>query len=873
MKLSRLPKPVLPILIGWLLTAAAANTFAQVSPRERISIDPDWRFAKGDPAGTEGRLAYSAIKQWTMASGESLVVTPDAPHHARPAGNIGGDVSYTRPDFSDGSWRQLDLPHDWGIEGPFNPQASGSTAMLPFAGIGWYRKHLEIPAADQGKQVYLDMDGAMSYASVWCNGQYAGGWGYGYSSFRVDLTPYIKYGGENVLAIRVENPPASSRWYPGGGIYRNVWLVKTSPVHVGEWGTYVTTPSVTADSASVILRTSVENDSKASAGLSVRMAIYPIDINDRRTGPAVATTAPTALSVDAGQTRTISLDTSIARPALWSTKAPNRYVAAVTVEQDGKVVDTYDTPFGVRSLAYDPNKGLLLNGQPTRIQGVCDHADLGALGTVANVRGLQRQLEMLQAMGGNAIRTSHNPPAPELLDLADKMGFLVMDEMFDSWSRQKTPNDYHLLFGDWSEKDARMLLRRDRNHPSVIFWSIGNEIGEADSAQGQATARRLTDICHEEDPTRAVTSARNSYNSGFNGYQNIMDAFGFNYLRAAANNFQMFAAFHEANPQKMVFSSESCSTISSRGVYAFPANLDVKGGGGTADGQMSSYDLFAPPWASPPDWEWKAEDICGVVAGEFVWTGFDYLGEPTRNGAGGGGRGGRGGGGANPARSSYFGIIDLAGFPKDRFYLYQSRWRPDLPMAHILPHWNWPDRVGQVTPVHVYTSGDSGELFLNGRSLGKKTKGQYEYRLRWDDVKYEPGELKVVTYKDGKEWATESVRTTGPAEKLLLTPDRATIAGDGSDLSFVTLTVADKDGRMVPATHNTIQFEISGPGEIVATDNGDPTDLNIFSSPQRKAFNGLALAIVRAKRGQSGQIVLTAKSEGLTTATATLTAK
>jgi beta-galactosidase len=323
----------------------------------------------------------------------------------------------------------------------------------------------------------------------------------------------------------------------------------------------------------------------------------------------------------------------------------------------------------------------------------------------------------------------------------------------------------------------------------------------------------------------------------------------------------------------MVFSSESCSTISSRGVYAFPANLDVKGGGGTADGQMSSYDLFAPPWASPPDWEWKAEDICGVVAGEFVWTGFDYLGEPTRNGAGGGGRGGRGGGGANPARSSYFGIIDLAGFPKDRFYLYQSRWRPDLPMAHILPHWNWPDRVGQVTPVHVYTSGDSGELFLNGRSLGKKTKGQYEYRLRWDDVKYEPGELKVVTYKDGKEWATESVRTTGPAEKLLLTPDRATIAGDGSDLSFVTLTVADKDGRMVPATHNTIQFEISGPGEIVATDNGDPTDLNIFSSPQRKAFNGLALAIVRAKRGQSGQIVLTAKSEGLTTATATLTAK
>jgi beta-galactosidase len=856
--------------LAFLTTAGQAQVAPNASPRVRTSLDADWRFTKNDPADTGTKLAYASIKNWMMANGEDLVKSADAPKHARPSGNIGDDVPYTRPDFNDSQWRQLTLPHDWGIEGPFEPNANGGTGKLPFYGIGWYRKHFDVPASDQGKQMYLDIDGAMSYSSVWLNGQYAGGWGYGFSSYRVDLTPFIKPGGDNVLSIRLENPNNSSRWYPGGGIYRNVWLVKTAPVHVGQWGTYLTTPKVSADSASVELKVTVDNNGKSDASVSVRTQFFPIDINDKRTGAAVASTDAVALQVPAGKSAaTNSITATIARPALWSPKSPNRYVAVTTVEQNGQILDSYETTFGVRSLKFDGTKGLIINDEPTKIKGVCDHADLGALGTIASTRGLQRQIEILQGMGCNAIRTSHNPPAPELLELADKMGMVIMDEMFDCWSRQKTANDYHLLFPDWSEKDARMLLHRDRNHPSVIMWSIGNEIGEADSPQGQATAKRLGDICHEEDPGRAVTSARNGYGSGFNGYQNLMDAFGYNYLRDRADNYQMYVAFHAANPNKMVFSSESASTISTRGVYAFPApdQFNNKGGGGTPDGQMSSYDLYAPSWASPPDWEWKAEDMSGIAAGEFVWTGFDYLGEPTRNGGGGGrGRGaGGGGGGAPGARSSYFGIIDLAGFPKDRYYLYESRWKPETPMAHILPHWNWSERVGiaDPTPVHVYTSGDSGELFLNGKSLGKKTKGEYEYRLRWDDVKYEPGELKVVTYKAGKEWATETIKTTGAAAKVMLKPDRATITADGQDLSFVTVSIADNAGLMVPRSMNDLKFSISGPGEIVAVDNGDPNSLVPFQSHEMKAFNGLCLVIVRAKPGQTGQITLTAQADGL----------
>ena len=470
-------------------------------------------------------------------------------------------------------------------------------------------------------------------------------------------------------------------------------------------------------------------------------------------------------------------------------------------------------------------------------------------------------------MGCNAIRTSHNPPAPELLELADRMGFLVMDETFDTWRGNKRPNDYGGIFAIWHEQDTRMLVRRDRNHPSVVLWSIGNEIGEQGQGQeGANVATELGKCVREEDPTRPITSAMNSACAG-SPFAAAMDVLGLNYQGSRLPNPQ-YADFHQSFPDKFLYGSETASTISSRGDYTFPVAEGYgvvssrRVGQDNANHQMSSYDLYFPSWATSPDMEFAAQDRFPFVGGEFVWTGFDYLGEPTPWG-----------GGNDPSRSSYFGIVDLAGFPKDRFYIYQAKWRPDFPMAHLLPHWNWPDRVGQVTPVHVYTSGDEAELFLNGKSLGKKKKERFQYRIRWDDVVYEPGELKAVAYKNGKRWATDSVKTTTSATQLLLKRDRNVIAGDGHDLAFVTLTVADEDGLMVPRAKNLIHFEVNGPGMLVATDNGDATDLNIFSSSDRKAFNGLALAIVKAKRGQPGVITVTAKSEGLAGAKTTIESK
>jgi beta-galactosidase len=584
------------------------------------------------------------------------------------------------------------------------------------------------------------------------------------------------------------------------------------------------------------------------------------------------------IRVPAGRKEETSTRTGIPNPKIWSIKDPNRYVAVTTVEQDGKVVDSYETPFGVRTIRFDPERGFVLNGESVKFQGVCDHHDLGALGAAINYRGLQRQLEILREMGCNAIRTSHNPPAPELLDLCDKMGFVVMDESFDCWAQQKRPNDYHLLFNDWSEKDMRMLVRRDRNHPSVVMWSIGNEIPEQGRGEaGAAMATRLANIVHDEDPTRPTTSALNSAQPG-SPFAAALDVIGVNYQGSrysAQRPLGNYEPFHQAYPDKFVYGSETASTISTRGVYTFPVatgrgaiSQGPRGGGrGTTEPtttvvappgqdivahQMSSYDLYYPSWATSPETEFGAQDRFPFVGGEFVWTGFDYLGEPTpwgqRN---------------DVSRSSYFGIIDLAGFKKDRFYLYQSHWRPDLPMAHILPHWNWPERAGQVTPVHVYTTGDEGELFLNGKSMGKQKKEQYSYRLRWDDVAWTPGELKVVTYKDGKHWAEDVVKTTGPANKLRLEPDHNRIMADGHDLSFVTVTVADKQGLPVPRSMNKLKFEISGPGEIFATDNGDPTNLESIQTTEKAAFNGLCLVIVRAKAGQNGKITLKAMSEGL----------
>jgi len=849
-------------------------------PRERISLDNGWRFIKHDSPDAGTNLDYAALRPWILPTGNPF--TTEAPA-IRPEGEPAGDIAFARPGFDDSQWRLLNLPHDWGVEGPFQQEYPGETGKLPWWGVAWYRKHLNLPATDAGREIFLDVDGAMSYASVWVNGKLAGGWPYGYSSWRVDLTPFVKFGADNVIAIRLDNPTQSSRWYPGGGIYRNVWLVKASPVRVAHWGTYITTPEVNEKSATVKIKVDVDNSADTEAGVSVKNKIFELKADGKR-GQPVGSVALADLKIPAHQSAASESQATVTSPKLWSLEKPQRYVAVTTVEQNGKVADVYETPFGIRTIAFTKDGGFFLNGQHVKLNGVCNHHDLGALGSALNLRALERQLEILREFGVNAIRTSHNPPAPELLDLCDRMGFVVMDEAFDCWKAGKNRNDYHVLYPEWHEQDLRALVRRDRNHPGVILWSSGNEVPDQDKPDGPALAEEHRNIIHSEDATRPVTAAVSSTKAGYSGFQNHFDVFGWNYRPQFYTNFRM------TNSAISVFGSETASTVSSRGEYFFPMAAHFETNNirhvkndktALADFQVSSYDYFVPGWATTPDMEWMGEEKHPFVAGEFVWTGFDYLGEPTPYNAD----------SSNllnysnpadkekakeeldrlgkirvPSRSSYFGIVDLAGFKKDRFYLYQSHWRPELPMAHILPHWNWPERVGQATPVFVYTSGDSAELFLNGKSLGMKKKNQYEYRLRWDDVVYQPGELKAVAYMKGKKWATDSVKTTGAPARLTLVADRSKIAADGKDLSFITVTVVDKNGLPVPRSKNHIHFTIAGPGEIVATDNGDATSFESFQAPDRNAYNGLALVIVRAKPGQMGTISLTAESQDLESA-------
>jgi beta-galactosidase len=878
------------------------------SMRERISINEDWRFYKYDAEEKADSLIYDVrpevkdtndvvvadempteavkveatqkvLKPWILPTGNNFIKDP-AKRHIRPEGNPGGDFSFVQTDFDDSSWENVNLPHDWAIKGPFfqdlDAEVGGSMGRLPSPGVAWYRKKLDIPALDADKSIFLDVDGAMSYAMVWLNGNLVGGWPYGYSSWRVDLTPYVVPGGENQLAIRLDNPTSSSRWYPGGGIYRNVWLTKTNPVYVGQWGTFVTTRDVSKASATINLEVTIDNDSKDNATVTTVTQIFTVNADRNKSSDAVATFAPLKITVAAGRCAKVESSVTLKNPRLWGpppAQTPNRYIAVTTLLQNDKPVDKYETRFGIHSLRFDPDTGIYVNGEHIIIKGVNQHHDLGALGAAFNTRAAQRKLEILREMGCNAIRTAHNPPAPELLELTDLMGFLVLDEIFDVWERKKMPLDFHLIFPEWYEQDLRALVRRDRNHPSVIMWSFGNEVGEQYTAgQGAALAKRLHDIVKEEDHTRPTTTSMNwakpnmllpeipdviSLNYQGQGIRQGPEFEGTDRIRTAS----MYLSFHEKFPDKVILSSETASALSSRGIYLFPVSRKISDivrdgrGGDSKIRQVSAYELHAADFGSSADKVFGSIERHPYVAGEFVWTGWDYLGEPTPY---------------NESRSSYSGIIDLAGFKKDRFYLYQSHWRPELPMAHILPHWTWPQRVGQTTPVHVFTSGDEAELFLNGKSLGRKKKNQYEYRLRWDDVKYEPGELKVITFKEGKEWATDIILTAGSASRMNLKPDRATISADGRDLSFVTLMVQDSNGIIVPGADNLIRFSVGGPGEIVATDNGDPTDFNIFSSRDRKAFNGLCLVVVRGKPGQPGTIKLKAESDSLERATVTL---
>jgi beta-galactosidase len=770
----------------------------------RISFNKDWRFSRYGPM-------------------------PDGTTTEEPTG-------MEQMPVNDSLWSRLDLPHDWGIQGPFRSDLPSCTGKLPWAGIGWYRKHFNLSQSDKGRHFFVDFDGAMSHAKVWLNGRYLGEWPYGYASFRFELTPYLSYDKENILAVRLDNPPNSSRWYPGGGIYRNVWLVKTDPVHVAHWGVFVATPDVKKEKAAVQETIEIENQSAEDAELSLTTEITEPGKHD-----AVISTPAEKMRIPAGSVRKYETKVVLPSPKLWDIETPNLYCLKVFLKQKNHSIETSETKFGIREAKFIPDSGFILNNRRVRIKGVCNHHDLGLLGTAVNENAMKRQIKLLQEMGCNAIRTSHNPPAPELLDLCDRMGMLVLDEAFDCWEKGKTPNDYNTLFKEWHEKDIRAYVKRDRNHPCVIAWSSGNEVRE----QGDSVlAKQLTDIFHSSDPTRPVTAACNSPEAGFNGFQHSVDIFGYNYKP------HLYEKFRKVNPSTPLYGSETASCISTFGEYFFPVSDDKLQG--ASHNQVSSYNLSAPVWACLPDSEFEAEDKIPSVAGEFVWAGFDYLGEPTPYDAD-----------SSKSRSSYFGIFDLCGFKKDRFYLYQARWRPDFPMAHILPHWNWPDRIGKITPVQVYTSGDEAELFLNGKSLGRKKKESYVYRLRWDDVAYTAGELKVVAYKNGAPWAADSMKTTGAAAALELTADRSTIDADGLDLAYITVETLDREGLKVPTADNLVSFKITGPGVLAAVGNGDPTDFHSFQAKQYNSFHGQCMLIVRSVAGKSGPIQVTAESESL----------
>ena len=767
--------------------------------------------------------------------------------------------------ITDGAWRKLDLPHDWAIEGPFRLELTGETGKLPWKGIGWYRKHFKVPATDSGKQIFLDFDGAMAYAQIWLNGQYVGTWPYGYNSFRMDLTPFVQFGKENIVAVRLDTEKWDSRWYPGAGIYRHVWIVKTSPVHVGHWGTFITTPQISDASATVKMDLTIENQGKSAAEATIQTVIHELD-GKNKPGIKVATFKSVMLKLEAGKSSTINSEAKVNNPKRWDIKSPNRYVAKTTIAVGGKIIETYNTPFGIRTTEFTARNGFLLNGRRVEIQGTCNHHDLGSLGAAINTSALRRQLTILKEMGCNSLRTSHNPPAPELLELADQMGFLVWDEAFDCWKNGKKKLDYNKLYEQWHEKDLKAMIHRDRNHPSVFIWSIGNEV--LDQRDVEMT-KHLAGIVRSEDPTRPVSNGYNDPDrSREAGSPVSLDIMGVNYFFNQQPKW-------DADPRylnKPTLGSETSSCVTSRGEYFF--GTDYK------NWQVSSYDYARPDWGCTPDEQFRTNAKYPHLLGEYVWTGFDYLGEPTpynsdetnllnfrndpskraelekkmeelrlNN---------------EPSRSSYFGIVDLAGFPKDRFYLYQSHWRPNFPMAHILPHWNWSERLDSITPVHVYTSGDEAELFLNGKSLGRKIKKTGEdFRLVWDNVKYAPGVVKVVAYKNGKQWASDEVATTGAASKLNLTVNRTSITSDGSDLAYITAKIQDKNGLTVPRSKQMLKFSIEGPGEIVTTDNGDATSFVPFQSHEREAFNGMALVIVKAKKGANGNFTVRAISDNL----------
>ena len=737
-------------------------------------------------------------------------------------------------DFDDSTWRKLNLPHDWAIEGPFTKDVSFQCGYLPFPGVGWYRKEFTIPPDE--KCVRIEFDGVMRDAKVWLNGDYIGGWPYGYSSFFFDLTEPIRRGQKNVIAVRVENEDESSRWYPGSGIYRNVWLTFTGEVHVEHWGTYITTKEVSDRSASVNVETQIQNQTNRPQDVVLETIIYDVQGNS-----VAKTTEKKRINKEASLE--FSQELKILNPIRWDIKNPYLYKAASNLKIDGRIVDRHETKFGIRTFRLDPNQGFFLNGRHVKIKGVNLHHGLGPLGAAFSKRAAERQLEIMKEMGCNAIRTAHNPPAPEVLDLCDEMGLLVIDETFDEWRKPKVPNGYNKLFDQWAEKDTRALLKRDRNHPSVIFWSTGNEIPELDTVTGKKDARRFTEICREMDPTRPVISGIHLSIELDQELVDCFDALGLNYWQ------NRYEEIHEKFPTKALLSTESSAVISTRGEYHFPVKR-IPSNYRDESLQISSYDIANCGFGDLPDVEFKLQEDYRWLMGEFVWSGFDYHGEPDPY--------------ENmwPAHSSYFGIVDMCGFKKDRFYLYQSQWT-DEPMIHVLPHWNWKEREGEVIPVYCYTNCASAELFVNGKSFGKKEKTENKFRLKWNEVVYQPGSIKVVGYDhEGQRMCEKEIKTAGKPHKIELISDRETIKANGEDLCFVTVRIVDKDGNLCPLADNLVRFKVEGEGEIACVGNGNPISHESYRAKYRKAFHGLCLVVVRSTQ-REGRIELTATSEGL----------
>jgi beta-galactosidase len=756
---------------------------------------------------------------------------------------------YHEQNINDANWRTLNLPHDWSIEGTFskdNPATPGGGA-LP-GGIGWYRKTFTIPSTEKNKIVLIDFDGVYRNSEVWINGHSLGVRPNGYISFQYDLTPYLNYGNQpNIIAVKVDNSKQpNSRWYSGSGIYRNVWLVTTNKIHVDHWGTFITTPTVSDKETTVNVLTKVANVAGSAEPITITTTLYDAS------GKAVAQSSITLGAADKESKAQQTL--KVSNPKLWSIDEPYLYKAVSQIKSGTQILDTYETPFGIRYFNFDINKGFSLNGKPVKILGVCDHHDLGALGSAINTRALQRQLEILKAMGCNGIRTSHNPPAPELLNLCDKMGFIVMDEAFDMWAKQKTRYDYHLYWKEWHKKDLEDQIMRDRNHPSVFIWSIGNEIPEqwddpSKDTLARVIARELVNIVKALDTTRAITTANNEVSTRNNIIQSgAFDLIGYNY------NHQIWDKFHERWPGKKMIVTESTSALETRGYYdlvpfdtirRWPKRWDLPFTNPNGGYTVSAYDNVSAPWGSTHEESIKALLKSKHVSGMYIWTGFDYLGEPTPY--------------SWPARSSYFGIVDLAGFPKDVYYLYQSIFT-NKPVLHIYPHWNW-KQGDTVDVVSYYNKADEVELFLNGKLLGIRKKSGDDLHVMWR-VKYEPGVIKAISRKDGKVVLTKEIKTAGKPAKIILTADRNNIKADGNDLSFITAKVVDAKGNVVPDADNLIEFTAKGEGEVIATDNGLQTSLEPFKSNKHKAFNGLCLAVVQSKE-KAGTVVVTASAQGL----------